>query len=157
MNDYTPFMDQYPELKLRPVTEFPGHTKIQKYDYVQSLNPTSMKDSVHTHGVFFLIVKDGKFGIYMFDRGWIKNTSTIALKPEFDSIDFISVKDRSFGAIIKRKGKYGMLFWTYGTIINDKFTVPTIYDTMIKVENNRFKATKDGIVTYFDPTGHILK
>lgn len=157
MNDYIPFMDQYPELRLRPVTEFPNHVQIQKFDYVQDLNSTSRKNYVHTHGVFFLIVKNGKFGIYMYDRGWILDTSTIALKPEYESIDFISVKNRSFGVVVKRDGKYGMQFWEYGTIFNDTFTVPTIYDTMIKVENNRFKATKDGNVTYFDPTGHILK
>ena len=26
--DYVPFMDRYPELKLRPVTEFPDHVKV---------------------------------------------------------------------------------------------------------------------------------
>ena len=157
MNDYTPFMDLYPELELRPVTEFPQHYKIQEFDYVQNLDSTKRKIPAHMHGVFFLIVKDGKFGIYMFDSGWISDKYTIVVKPEYESIDFISVNDRSFGAVIKRDGKYGMLFWTYGFIFNYKYTVPAIYDIIIKVENNRFKATKGGQVTYFDPTGHILK
>lgn len=157
IQDYTPFMDLYPESKLCPVTEFPAHLKIQKYDYVQSLLPTPLNDTPHKHGMFFLIVKDRKFGIYMFEGGFFSNTCSIALKPEYESIEFISYKGRSFGAVVKKDGKYGIYFWTYGTLSNDTFIVPTIYDSFEKIDNTRFKGIKDGQVTYYDSTGHVLK
>lgn len=156
-NDYAPFMDRFPELKLRPVTEFPEHSKIRGFDYVQSLKPVALKDVTNRHGYFHLIVKDGKFGIYMFKPGWLWNTTSVALTPKYDSIDFIFYKDESFGVIVKRDGKYGMYFWTYDSFINTTHAVKAEYDSLVKLDNSRFKAVKDNVVTYFDATGHVLK
>lgn len=154
MNDYTPFMDQYPELKLRPVTEFPGHPKIQDLDYVQNLR---LVGSNAPNGFFYIIVKDGKMGLYMYDLGFFSATTSIALKPIHDSIEFIYHKERSFGAIIQTNGKYGMIFWKYGFLINDKEKIKCVYDSIVKVGDGRYKATKDNQVVYFNSVGQMLK
>ena len=157
MEDYTPFMDRFPELKLRPVTEFPEHHKIQGFDYIQSLKPVALNDVKNRHGNFYLIVKNGKFGIYMFKPGWLWSTTSVALQPAYESIDFIFYKDESFGVIVKREDKYGMFFWIYDTFINKTHVVKAEYDSLVKVDKTRFKAVKDNVVTYFDATGHKLK
>lgn len=154
MNDYIPFMDRYPELKLRPVTEFSGHTKIQKYDYVQDLRLSGEKAP---NGLFYLTVKDGKFGLYMYDPGWLMTTTSIALKPIYDSIEFIYYQNRYFGAVVQLNGKYGMIFWGYGVLLNGKETIKCVYDSIIKVDNGRYQAIKDNQVTYFNSAGQILK
>jgi hypothetical protein len=152
--DYVPLMDKYPELKLRPTTEFTDHEKIQSFDYVQDLK---LKGDKALHGYFYLIVRDGKYGVYMYDPGLFCRTTSVALKPIYDSIEFISETGQSFGAIVVKSGKYGMVFWTYGPIFNDKFEVPAEYDFLEKVDNTRFRAIKNNAVTYFDAAGHKLK
>ena len=81
--DYVPFMDRYPELKLRPVTEFQMHPKISGYDYVQDLK---LQGSKAPHGCFYLTVKDAKFGVYMFDSGFFFDTSSIVLQPSTTTV-----------------------------------------------------------------------
>lgn len=155
INDYVPFMDRYPELKFRPVTEFPSHVKIHECDYVQDLRLRGKKAPC---GNFYFVVKNEKFGLYMYDHSWIlSDTTSLALKPEYDSIQILNYGDRSFCAIVCKEGKYGLLFWTYGYFSNDTYAVPTEYDSFVKLDNSRFKAVKDNMVTYFDATGHVLK
>lgn len=154
MNDYIPFMDRFPELHLRPVTEFLGHSKIQKYDYVQDLRLTGVKAP---NGLFYIIVKDGKFGLYMYSPSLIYDTCTIALKPIYDSIEFIYYQEKNFGAVVQLNGKYGMIFWGYGILMNGKETIKCIYDSIVRVENGRYKAIKNNQVTYFNSAGQILK
>lgn len=155
MNDYTPFMDRYPELQLRPVTEFPDHNKIRNCDYVQDLRLRGTKAPC---GHFYFVVKNEKYGVYMFEHSWIwSDTTSLALKPEYDSIQILYYGDRFFSAIIRKEGKYGLYFWKYGYFINDTYMVPTEYDSLVKVDDARFKAVKDNVVTYFDATGHVLK
>lgn len=108
LKDYTPFMDKYPELKLRPTSEFPLHTRIAKCDYVQNLILTGDKAP---HGSFYLIVENGVFGVYMVDCGFFSDTTMIALKPKYESIDIYYNKDRHFRAVVKKRWKiwYGNL------------------------------------------------
>lgn len=143
-------MDRYPDFKLRPTTEFPGHEKIKGFDYVQDLKKAF-------HGNFYLLVKDEKFGVYMYDSGFFFTTNSVALKAVYDSIEFISNKGQSFGAVVKKDEKYGMIFWTYGRISNNVYEVASEYDSIEKIDSGRFKAIKDNKVTYFDATGHVLK
>lgn len=154
VHDYTPLMDKYPELHLRPVSEFPDHLKIVDFDYVQN---HSYRGEKALNGYFYLIVKDGKYGVYMCDFGFFGNTTSVAVKPEYEMISFIYFNERSFGIIIKKNGKYGMHFWEYGIIFNNERHVDPMYDSMEKIENNRFRAIKDNHVTYFDMTGKILR
>ena len=152
--DYVPFMDRYPELKLRPVTEFQMHPKISGYDYVQDLK---LQGSKAPHGCFYLTVKDAKFGVYMFDSGFFFDTSSIVLRPQYDSIEIVSHQNRSCVAIICKEGMYGMYFWTYGSFFNDTFTVPTEYNELHRESATRYKAVKGNQVVYLDATGHVLK
>lgn len=153
--DYVPFMDRYPELKLRPVTEFPDHVKVHGCDYIQDLRLRGKKAPC---GNFYLVVKNEKFGLYMCDHSWIfSDTTSLALKPEYDSIQILRYSDRYFRAIVCKNGKYGLYFWTYGFFSNDTYVIPTDYDSFVLLDNSRFKAVKDNVVTYFDATGHVLK
>lgn len=154
IQDYTPYMDRYPELKLRPVTEFPGHELIQKYDYVQDLRLTGKSAP---NGVFYIIVRDGKMGLYLYSSGLIWDTTTIALKPVYESIEFMYYQGKSFGVIIKSKGKYGMIFWSYGIPFNHQEIIDAVYDTIEKQDNGRYRAVNGGQVTYFNSVGQILK
>lgn len=155
INDYVPFMDRFPELKLRPVTEFPEHVKICDCDYVQDMRLRGKKAPC---GNFYFVVKNEKFGLYLYDHSWIlSDTTSLALKPEYDSIQILYYGDRFFSAIVCKEGKYGLYFWTYGYFSNDTYVVPTEYDSFVKLDNSRFKAVKDNVVTYFDATGHVLK
>lgn len=155
MTDYIPFMDKHPELKLRPVTEFPNHVKIRDCDYVQDLR---LRGNNAPHGHFYFVVKNEKYGVYLFDPSWIlTDTTSLALKPEYDSIEILHHGSRFFSAIVSKNGKFGLYFWKYGYLFNDTHVVPTEYDSLVKLDNSRFKAIKDDVVTYFDSTGHIMK
>lgn len=153
--DYVPFMDRYPELKLRPVTEFPDHVKVHGCDYIQDLR---LRGKKAPSGNFYLVVKNEKFGLYMCDHSWIfSDTTSLALKPEYDSIQILHYSDRSFRAIVCKNGKYGLNFWTYGYFSNDTYVISPEFDSFVLLDNSRFKAVKDNVVTYFDATGHVLK
>lgn len=156
MNDYIPFMDQHPELKLVPATSV--KTKIKnfpnRFDYVQDLNRKGDKGSKE---LFHLLVKDGKFGVLMHSSGLFSSTDSIALPAVYDSVFFLFKKEKSFGAIIQLKGKFGLYFWEYGSFKNSHYTVQPEYDSMELLDNKRLKGVKDGNITYFDETGHILK
>lgn len=154
IKDYVPIMDKYPELKLRPTTEFSSHSRIAGYDYVQNLVLTGDKAP---HGYFYLIVQNGLFGVYMVDYGFFSDTTTIAIKPKYDWIDIYYSKERHFRAVVKKDGKYGMILWTYGHMSNDKYEVPTIYDSIERVDVGRFKAIKNNEIVYFDFAGKVLK
>jgi hypothetical protein len=98
----------------------------------------------------------------MYDPGTIFSTTTIALKAIYESIEIIRNEGRAFGAIVRKKGKYGMIFWKYGLVFNHVYKVPTEYDSLVRINNGnfegeRYKAIKDNKVTYFDYVGHILK
>lgn len=156
MNDYVPFMDKYPELKLVPTTSVSiGISNFQrKYDYVQDLNrrgETSNKEFFH------LLVKDGKYGVLLHVPGVFSETNSIALPAIYDSIEFLYKRNKAFGAIIQKNGKFGIYFWAYGTFRNKKYMVAAEYDSMEILDNKRIKAIKDDSVTYFDETGHVLK
>lgn len=155
MTDYIPFMDKHPELKLRPVTEFPEHDKIRNCDYVQDLR---LRGSKAPCGHFYFVVKNEKYGVYLFDPAWIwSDTTSLALKPEYDSIEILYYGNRFFSAIVGKNGKYGFYSWKYGCIFNDTYIVPTEYDSFVKLDNSRLKAVKNNTITYFDSTGHVLK
>lgn len=154
IKDYTPYMDKYPELKLRPVTEYQEHELIQQYDYVQDLNLTGESAP---NGKFYLIIKDAKMGIYLYSPGLLWDTKTIALRPEYDTIEFMYFQDKQFGAIIQQNGKFGMFFWACGIIQNDHVDIPIQYDSITKLDNGRYKAIHEGIVTYYNSFGQILK
>lgn len=155
MNDYIPFMDKHPELKLRPITEFSEHYKISHCDYVQDLRLRGEKAPC---GNFYFVAKNEKFGLYLFDHSWIlPDTTSLALKPEYDSIEIIGYGDRWFSAIVCKNGKFGYYFWEYGCIFNSTYIVPTEYDSFTKINSSRLKAVKDNTITYFDSTGHVLK
>lgn len=89
--------------------------------------------------------------------GLFSDTSSVALPAIHDSIEFLYKKNKSFGAIIQKNGKFGLFFWEYGLLANKKFYVPTEYDSMEVLDNKRIKGIKDDIITYFDETGHVLK
>lgn len=156
MNDYIPFMDKYPELKLVPTTSVSigiSHFK-DKYDYVQDLNrkgKTGSKENFH------LLVKNERYGVLLHFSRLFGETNSIALPAVYDSIEFIYKRDKAFGAIIQKNEKFGLYFWAYGTFRNDKYMVAIEYDSMVVLDNKRIKAIKDDYVTYFDETGHILK
>lgn len=155
INDYVPFMDKYPELKLRPTSEFPGHGCIQKYDYVQNLN---LRDQDIPGGCFYLIVQDGLFGLLMFDRGIFWDSETIAMYPVYENIEIYYLSGRSFRAIVKKDGKYGFVLWSYNEFcFNDVYETPIVYDSITKINDKRFKAIADGNVVYFDMTGKVLR
>lgn len=156
MEDYIPFMDQYPELRLVPTTSINiGISNFQeKFDYVQDLNRKN-KSGEKEH--FHLLVKDGKFGVLLHSSGLFSNTSSVALPALHDSIEFLYKKNKSFGAIIQKGGKFGLYFWEYGVLTNKRYIVPTEFDSMAVMENKRIKGIKDNTVTYFDETGHVLK
>lgn len=154
MKDYIPFMDKYPELNLRPVTEFPEHSKIRHCDYVQNLNLTGLKAP---QGYFYLIVKNAKFGIYMFDRGLLSDTTSLVLPPQYEYIVFVKNRRRSCAVIVRKGGKYGMFFWTYSCFFNDTYVVSAEYDEIKEIEGGRYRAVKQNQVVYFDSTGHVLK
>ena len=42
-----------------------------------------------------------------------------------------------------------------GKCTDDEINI--IYDSFEKIDNTRFKGIKDGQVTYYDSTGHVLK
>lgn len=50
-----------------------------------------------------------------------------------------------------------MNFWTYGYFSNDTYVISPEFDSFVLLDNSRFKAVKDNVVTYFDATGHVLK
>lgn len=153
MEDYIPFMDLHPELKLIPTTSVQvniGGFK-NKFDYVQDFNRNGGKEKFH------LLVKDFKFGLMLHSSGFFSNTDYIALPAVYESIDFLYKREKSFGAIVKQSGKYGLFFWKYGAIRNEKFAVPIEYDSMVALDNKRIKAIKNDKVVYFDETGHVLK
>ena len=154
INDYVPFMDKYPELKLRPVTEFPNHPKISNYDYVQDLR---LKGKKAPQGYFYFTVKDEKYGIYMFDRGLFDNTTSVVLTPEYERIEVLFYDSRTIGVIVKKNGKYGLFYWTYGFFSNDTTVIRCEYDSFERIEGGRYKAVKDNTVTYFDASAHVLK
>lgn len=155
MNDYTPFMDLHPELKLIPTTRVRiGISDFQsRFDYVQDFNrkERDRKDNFH------LIVKNGKYGVLLHDPGVLGDVDSIALNGEYDSIEFVYKAYRSFCAIVKKDEKYGLVFWTYGRWRDKVYIVTPEYDSMILLGNGRFKGIKDDSVVYFDETGHILK
>lgn len=156
MEDYIPFMDQYPELQLVPTTSINiGISNFQKkFDYVQDLN---RKNKSGAKELFHLLVKDGKYGVLLHSSGLFSDTSSVALPAIHDSIEFLYKKNKSFGAIIQKNGKFGLFFWEYGLLANKKFYVPTEYDSMEVLDNKRIKGIKNNIITYFDETGHVLK
>lgn len=156
MNDYTPFMDKYPELQLIPTTSVNiGIRNFQnRFDYVQDLN---RKNKNGTKEQFHLLVKDGKFGILLYSSGLFSDTKSIALPAIYDSIKYLYKKNRSFGAIVEKKGKYGLFFWEYGMLANFKYEVPVEYNSMEVLDNKRIIGLKNDDITYFDETGHVLK
>ena len=156
MEDYIPFMDQYPELQLVPTTSINiGISNFQKkFDYVQDLN---RKNKSGAKELFHLLVKDGKYGVLLHSSGLFIDTSSVALPAIHDFVEFLYKKKRSFGAIIQKGGKYGLFFGEYGVLTNKKYIVPTEFDSMEVMENRRIKGVKDNTITYFDETGHVLK
>lgn len=156
MEDYIPFMDQYPELQLVPTTSINiGISNFQKkFDYVQDLN---RKNKSGAKELFHLLVKDGKYGVLLHSSGLFSDTSSVALPAIHDFVEFLYKKKRSFGAIIQKGGKYGLFFGEYGVLTNKKYIVPTEFDSMEVMENRRIKGVKDNTITYFDETGHVLK
>lgn len=156
MKDYTPFMDLHPELKLVPTTSvYINISNFQnRFDYVQDFN---RKENNGSKENFHLLVKDGKFGVLLHSSGFFYDTDSIALQAIYDSINFIYRWNKSFGAIVEKNGKFGLIFWEYGLISNDMYSVPIEYDSMEIIENKRIKAIKGNTIVYFDMTGHILK
>lgn len=156
INDYTPFMDLYPELKLLPTSDFKNQISgISDFDYIQDVNRTDSDGKLEN---FHLIVKDRKFGIYLYSSGCVWTVDEIVLSPEFDyPIVFTRKEEMSFSAIIKKNGKYGMLFWNYGFLKNKFYAIKTEYDSIEKLNETRYKAIKGNTVVYFDRNGQILK
>lgn len=156
VEDYVPFMDLHPELKLVPTTivdcqigNFSG-----KYDYVQDFNRKTENGRIEN---FHLLVKDAKYGVLYHRDGLFDVIDKIALQAIYDSIDFIYKEEKSFAAIVKHKGKYGLFLWKSGFIFNYTFSIPTEYDSMKMLANNRIVGVKNGRTTYFDQTCHPLK
>ena len=141
MNDYTPFMDQYPELQLVPTTSINiSISNFQKkFDYVQDLNRKN-KSGVKEH--FHLLVKDGKFGVLLYSSGLLSDTNSVALPAIYDSIVFLYKKNKSFGAIIQKGGKFGLFFCEYGYLASKKHTVPTEFDSMEVMEHTHKMETR---------------
>lgn len=155
IKDYVPFMDKYPELKLKPVTAFQNHCVISEFDYVQDLN---LSGPNALHGCFYLIVKSGRFGLYMYDSGILFEKASVVLKPVYETIDFLWFRGRSVGVIVKYNGKYGLCFWSYGYLEDEKLLIAPEFDQIeIIVDNSRLRAIKNGVVTYYDFSGHVLK
>jgi len=156
INDYTPFMDLYPELQLLPTSDFKNQISgISEFDYIQDIN---RKDADGELEKFHLIVKDRKFGIYLYSSGCAWTVDEIVLSPEYDyPIVFTRKEGMSFSAILKQKGKYGMLFWKYGLFINNFYVIKTEYDSIEKLNETRYKAIKGNTVVYFDRNGQVLK
>lgn len=156
MIDYTPYIDQHPELHLVPsstVSVAIWNFK-ERVDYVQDLN---LKDKDGKRSRFFLVVKDGKQGVLYHHVGFPRNPDHIALPTLYDSIEFLYKRGNSFGAIVKKCGKFGLFFWKLGVFINYKHVVQTEYESMDRLQNNRIRGVKDNTIMYFDETGHILK
>lgn len=153
INDYIPFMDLHPELNLKPTSDFPQIEGISKFDYIQDLN---LRENNSTQGCFYLIIKDGKYGIFMYDPGFFFDAYAIALKPVYEEIYIYQHEGRHFRAIVKKEGKYGIVFWTYG-FFNKLEEVEPVYDAIERINESRFKAIKDNNVFYLDSTGKMLK
>lgn len=149
--------DKYPELSFIPTTYCSKSIKIwrfmTRFDYVQDINRNNSSESFH------ILYKDGKFGVLMHQTGCLRSTSKVALPAKYDyKIELVSTTQNSFIAIINQNKKYGIFLWKNKLFGATKYKVPTIYDSMtFDVEKRRFMATKDGVTTYFDMTGHILK
>ena len=156
MNDYTPFMDLHPELHLVPTTSVNVDINKfhQKFDYVQDLNREEDKNQ---RAIFHLLVKDGKFGVLLHVPTLFSETNCVALPAVYDSIDFIYKREKTFGAIVEKNGKFGLFFWAYGVLSKKTYSVSPEYDSMEILENRRIRGIKNDIVTYFDETGHILR
>lgn len=156
MNDYIPFMDLHPELMLVPASSVNiGVRDFQRrFDYVQDLNRKDAKGGKET---FHLLVKDGKFGVLLYTAGFFRTMACVALPAVYDQVIFLYKKGKAFGAIVQHQGKFGLNFWEYGAFLNKKYSVPAVYDSLELLENGRIMGVKDGNITYFDPTGHVLK
>lgn len=163
MEDYVPFMDKHPELKLKPTTDVDNIIRIsnfsRKYDYIQDLN---RKGENGKNESFHLIVivgtngdKDTKFGILYHRMGSLSDC--VALPALYESIEFLYKKEKAFAVIMKCNGKYGLFFWEYNFFVNKTYTVAAEYESMEVLSNKRIKGIKNGKVIYFDKTGHVLK
>lgn len=156
IKDYIPFMDVYPELELVPTTSvnIPIFNFSKKYDYIQNIERKG--DNGHKE-TFHLLVKDRKFGVLYYNTSSIFDKIKVALPASYDSIEFLGKKKKAFVALVKCTEKYGLFFWKYGFLTNDTLSIPTEYDSLEFLNNNRIKGIRNGQITYFDETGHILK
>ena len=157
MNDYIPFMDLHPELNLVPATSYDLNVKNfqNRFDYVQDIK---RKDADGNEEIFHLVVKDGKFGVLMHVAGLFSDTDRIALPAEYDSVQFLYKRGKAFGAIVEKKGKFGLFFWEYFSMFYiNEYSVPAEYESMQPLGNMRIKGIKDNSITYFNETGHVLK
>lgn len=158
--DYEPFSDKYPELNLVPTTLVSCSISnlSGKFDYVQDFNrkgENGRKENFHL--LVNVIEGVGKYGVLYHHSGFWGDTDSIALQAEYEEIIFLYKSEKSFAAIVKREGKYGLFFWEYCMFINNTFSVAAEYDSMVLLDNKRIKGVKNGKVVYFDQTGHILK
>lgn len=158
--DYKPFPDTHQDLNLVSTTivsctisNFSG-----KFDYVQDFNrkgENGRKENFHL--LVNVIEGVGKYGVLYHYSGFWGDTDSIALPAEHEEIEFLNKREKSFAAIVKRDGKYGLFFWEYSMFINNTFSVAVEYDSMVLLDNKRIKGVKNGKVVYFDQTGHVLK
>ena len=158
--DYKPFPDKHPELNLVPTTTISCSISnlSGKFDYVQDFNRKGdgcRKEQFHL--LVNVIEGVGKYGVLYHHSGFWGDTDSIALQAEYEEITFLYKKEKSFAAIVKREGKFGLFFWEYSMFINNTYSVAAEYDTMNLLDNRRIKGVKNGKVVYFDQTGHVLK
>lgn len=158
--DYKPFPDKYPELNLVPTTTISCSISnlSSKFDYVQDFNRKGDGGrKEHFHLLVNVVEGVGKYGVLYHHSSFWGDTDSIALQAEYEEITFLYKREKSFAAIVKREGKYGLFFWEYSMFINSTYSVAAEYDTMTLLDNNRIKGVKNGKVVYFDQTGHVLK